>query len=455
MLRFLIRRWSTKKAQLGFDIVGESHFLTHIMWMVSIKNQLPLKYNFAATSRLFNNKASGECIQTNHNITTQREAITQLETYNSQQWRISYSCKKPLQCKKYLQATLKYQIQKYNATYNDSDHDNLNHTPNRQNHNTTNSVQNNTITFNPNITTSDDIMNTIRIFKTTRTYKHIPTKKLPNPPIFPKAHNRLTPPPTIINTNLTFYTDGSAENLHHNNAKAGAGMICIEQPNLSIKHSLIGEPLNNQRAELAAILLALQQNHHANITIYSDSLTSLEGITKHIQFWDDKNWFGIKNAPEWQAIYHTLISRMGTTSFHWVKGHNGDPNNELADKWAKDSLQLNPTPLPCNFPSTAPLEGMKLQILSQKLAYEKIIDSLKTSTVPNRQLINNLNIAKNDLLTEFNINPPTSKIWTGLSQPIHNNISNFIWKLIHNRIHIGNYFLHIPQHWGRIRGFFM
>lgn len=180
-------------------------------------------------------------------------------------------------------------------------------------------------------------------------------KKLPNPPIFPKAHNRLTPPPTTTNTNLTFYTDGSAENLHCNNAKAGAGVICIEQPNLSIKHSLSGEPLNNQRAELAAILLALQQNHHANITIYLDSLTSLEGITKHIQFWDDKNWFGIKNAPEWQAIYHTLISRTGTTSFHWVKGHNGDPNNELADKWAKESLQLNPTPLPNNFPSTAPL----------------------------------------------------------------------------------------------------
>lgn len=278
-----------------------------------------------------------------------------------------------------------------------------------------------------------------------RTYKHIPTKKLPNPPIFPRAHNRLTPPPTTNNTNLTFYMDGSAENLHRNNAKAGAGVICIEQPNLSIKHSLSGEPLNNQRAELAAILLALQQDHHANITIYSDSLTALEGITKYLQFWDDKNWFGIKNAPEWQAIYHTLISRTGTTSFHWVKGHNGDPNNKLADEWAKESLHLNPTPLPNNFPSTAPLEGMKLQILSQKLAYEKIIDSLNTSKPNNKQLINNLTIAKNDLSTEFNINPPTSKIWTGLTQPIQNNISDFIWKLIHNRLRIGEYFLHIPQ----------
>ena len=45
----------------------------------------------------------------------------------------------------------------------------------------------------------------------------------------------------------------------------------------------------------------------------------------------------VKNADLWQELDELLPKH--TISWHWVRGHNGDPGNELADQLANRGVE--------------------------------------------------------------------------------------------------------------------
>lgn len=105
-----------------------------------------------------------------------------------------------------------------------------------------------------------------------------------------------------------------------------------------------GEPLTtNNRMELTAAikgLAALKRGSHVELT--TDSQYVRKGITEWMPNWKKRNWRTaskkpVKNADLWQAL--DKESARHQITWHWIKGHSGHPENELADQLANDGVQ--------------------------------------------------------------------------------------------------------------------
>lgn len=93
----------------------------------------------------------------------------------------------------------------------------------------------------------------------------------------------------------------------------------------------------NNRMELTAILDALRAlPDKAVATVRSDSQYCINGLTIWRAGWQRRNWRkkgnDMLNRDLWVALEHEVL-RVNAT-FKWVRGHNGDPGNEEADRLA-------------------------------------------------------------------------------------------------------------------------
>ena len=103
----------------------------------------------------------------------------------------------------------------------------------------------------------------------------------------------------------------------------------------------------NNRMELLGPIEALEyiegEDDRSTITIYSDSLYVIKGITIWIKKWKVKGWRNksrqpVANRDLWErldAAAAPLRSRLG---WQWVRGHDAIPGNERADFLARRRL---------------------------------------------------------------------------------------------------------------------
>lgn len=100
----------------------------------------------------------------------------------------------------------------------------------------------------------------------------------------------------------------------------------------------------NNRMEMTAVIRALQAlKEPCEVDLYSDSKYVLDGMTKWIHGWQKRGWVNASKKPVLNAdLWRDLIeaSRDHKVNWHWVKGHNGHPENERADKLASDQADL-------------------------------------------------------------------------------------------------------------------
>ncbi|MFA7679709.1 MAG: ribonuclease HI [Pigmentiphaga sp.] len=95
----------------------------------------------------------------------------------------------------------------------------------------------------------------------------------------------------------------------------------------------------NNRMELMAAIEALRSLDEAQtVTVFTDSQYLVKGMNEWHHGWIRKNWKDVKNVELWKA----LIEEAGRhrTTFVWVRGHNGHPGNERADRLANEGLEL-------------------------------------------------------------------------------------------------------------------
>ncbi len=88
----------------------------------------------------------------------------------------------------------------------------------------------------------------------------------------------------------------------------------------------------NNRMELMAVIVALEQlkTNQYPVEVYSDSKYVIDSITKGWVFgWQKKGFKGKKNPDLWQRFLQ-VYAKFSIT-YHWVKGHNGHPENERCD----------------------------------------------------------------------------------------------------------------------------
>lgn len=105
--------------------------------------------------------------------------------------------------------------------------------------------------------------------------------------------------------------------------------------------------ISNNGAEIVAATKAMEElsrSPHAfkNITIKTDSRYVITGAQDYLVRWKNNNWCKsdgqqVSNIDHWKALDHqlsTLKTNGVLVDFEWVKGHNGDHGNELADTYA-------------------------------------------------------------------------------------------------------------------------
>ncbi|KFY48406.1 hypothetical protein V495_01362 [Pseudogymnoascus sp. VKM F-4514 (FW-929)] len=147
---------------------------------------------------------------------------------------------------------------------------------------------------------------------------------------------------------LSIYTDGSSLANGQVGAVAGVGVFFGDGDDRNISEALEGELQTNQRAELTAILRALEiAPMHREVHIYTDSNYSINCVTTWFKKWETNNWLTSTNQPVMNKdlvvdILARIRERQGFgsgTIFNWIKGHSNDPSNEAADRLAVSGAQ--------------------------------------------------------------------------------------------------------------------
>lgn len=105
-----------------------------------------------------------------------------------------------------------------------------------------------------------------------------------------------------------------------------------------------GEPeTTNNRMELTAAIEALSAlKDSCRVDLTTDSTYVRDGVTQWMAKWERNGWRTaagkpVKNKDLWQAL-GTQVQRH-QVSWHWVKGHSGHPENELADALANRGIE--------------------------------------------------------------------------------------------------------------------
>ncbi|CAK7223598.1 hypothetical protein SCUCBS95973_005233 [Sporothrix curviconia] len=142
---------------------------------------------------------------------------------------------------------------------------------------------------------------------------------------------------------LDIYTDGSSLGNGQHGASAGIGVFFGADDKRNISERLKGPMQTNQRAELTAILRALQSVPVTqSVRIFSDSTYSINCISEWYKSWASNGWRTrsgeqVMNQDIIKAVRSFIDSRdkSGTTTmFRWVKGHSADSGNAAADQLA-------------------------------------------------------------------------------------------------------------------------
>ena len=144
---------------------------------------------------------------------------------------------------------------------------------------------------------------------------------------------------------LVIYTDGACK------GNPGPGAWAWAVAPAGEPHGTGGEPqTTNQRMEIHAVLDALRTyrslaDDHGQpmpIEIVSDSTYVVNCFRdRWWAKWERNGWRNSKKEPVanvdlWKPLIELV--QAGDVSFRWVKGHSGDPMNDLVDRLAVDAV---------------------------------------------------------------------------------------------------------------------
>lgn len=137
---------------------------------------------------------------------------------------------------------------------------------------------------------------------------------------------------------VEIYTDGACRG---NPGPGGWGAVlrCRGQE----KHLSGAEQLTtNNRMELLAAIHALEHlKRPCHIQLTTDSQYLRQGITEWLANWKRRGWKTadkkpVKNQDLWQRLDEAATRH--EISWHWVRGHTGHAENELADRLANEAI---------------------------------------------------------------------------------------------------------------------
>ena len=137
---------------------------------------------------------------------------------------------------------------------------------------------------------------------------------------------------------VVIYTDGACRG---NPGPGGWGAVLRYNGSERQLHG--GEmATTNNRMELMAAIQALESlRERCTVTLHTDSTYVKDGLTTWLAQWRKRGWKTadkkpVKNQELWQRL--DAARERHQVELRWVKGHSGDPGNELADRLANDAI---------------------------------------------------------------------------------------------------------------------
>lgn len=132
----------------------------------------------------------------------------------------------------------------------------------------------------------------------------------------------------------TYYTDGSCS---PNPGPGGFAVIKNGAPHI-VGYSIDS---TNIRMEGSALIAALKDAGGEAAQIYTDSEFWINVLTKWAPGWEAKGWKKkggeIKNLDLVKEAFE--LYQQSQAILTWVRGHEGDEGNELADEWANKARE--------------------------------------------------------------------------------------------------------------------
>ena len=140
---------------------------------------------------------------------------------------------------------------------------------------------------------------------------------------------------------VKIYTDGAARGNPDGPGGYGTVLEYVDTKGQLHKTELFQgyEKTPNNRMELMAVIAGLEAlNRSCEVEVYSDSQYVVNAFNQHwVDGWIKKGWKRGKNEPVknvdlWKRLLEA--KQKHSVTFHWVKGHDGHPQNERCDELA-------------------------------------------------------------------------------------------------------------------------
>lgn len=137
---------------------------------------------------------------------------------------------------------------------------------------------------------------------------------------------------------IEIYTDGACRG---NPGPGGWGVLLRYKGNEKRLSGSESHTTNN-RMELTAAIKALEAlKRPCQVSLYTDSQYLRKGMTEWLLQWKKKGWRNakkepVKNADLWQQL--DSLATIHKVDWHWIRGHTGHPENDLADLLANQAI---------------------------------------------------------------------------------------------------------------------
>lgn len=129
---------------------------------------------------------------------------------------------------------------------------------------------------------------------------------------------------------VTIYCDGSCS---PNPGEAGVGAVLIFGNHRRELSEPIGRASNNGAEIMAAITALRALTKPCKVILYSDSQYVIKTMNREFSRGSNNAlWILLDQAASGHQV-----------EWKWVRGHNGDPNNERANTLAENAVRMNAT----------------------------------------------------------------------------------------------------------------